>query len=1275
MASKKSTSKAQLLEELVIKVNARALKQATKDQEQLGERMIDSAEGAELLNEQLQYTNIQLTEARKLSRGLANSLEGIGSNANMSDYFDGVVQAIQDVEGVIGDLTNEFEKYTKIARSGNDEVVITLERLLDPLRKVDKQTGKTASSVKDLGSKLNDIEPASAKASKGVEGLNRKSKNLTRSFQDLAKLAGPLPTLYAVIAANVYALTAAYEQLAAGDRLNRLEKINKVIGAEQGVQLSTLANIMQEATGYALSFDGAMLKASQASAYGFSPDQVEQFTLAARRASVALGVDLDDQMNRVIRGVSKLEIELLDELGITVRLNEAYDKYAKSLGVTAQSLTGYQKQQAYANAVIQESTQRFGYLDKQNQLSATSWERLSAEIDQAVKSGQKWLADFLEPAARVVADGLADTQATKFADKLSNLQSSQQQQGKDGKMQQVYKLQVDAKEIQQSRELYRVMQDELNQQKQVYDSEKSSIAQKIGQAITINRLTLEMKTLNTAIANQDSQFKNLIASQSRFKAGSQEAWAAQKNARDQFESTRSVLKETGEIMQGFALTNKLPALQIEKPLANLNNAIQAARLQQKAMQNQQLGSKEQEQAANKIEEILLSQNVSSMQELLKKQEQFAKVQEDAKNSVRSTQIDSQTIQKNLQYTSGEGAQLQENARQRAQNEKIIASQTFTQQDGTETLLYSEKEVLDAKQENIKLEAQRRDLIKQSNQQAYEHRDALQQTQAIQQMLNNANPLKAQLQLEERKLQNLKQINTQNQSMMKPEEQQQGQLEEVKQLESIRSLKQQIQERTNQIALSTAEIAKQEYLISSLSTVKNQESQAEITFLETSIKIYENKLKTAKEYGATEQEILGIQQEQNDQAIALQRAKQDALEKKMQAQDDEVMLRGKEMGLSELDILNEQVRVKQEFIQELVKEGATYDSIIQQQKELRDLQVQQANAKKAESVKGLNLGLGALQSQGSVPTVQAPTQVGDQQLKDQQLQTSMDAINKSFSELSQYNPALSDMIANVSNLGLAFHQMGEGAQTGQQVAAQGMSTVASMLNYAAQQTISGYDEQIAAEKQRDGKSAESLKKIQKLEAEKTQQQKKAATQQIVMQTAMGITQALASLPPPISYAMAATTQLLGMAALKSQQSGSSVPSVSEGSVPSLSLGSRDNRVDVSKSASAGELQFIQGNNGIGNASNFKPRQVGNRAPANHSVMVGENGAEVVSFDTPASITPQNKVGSYASTQPTNVFYIQAMDQQSFEQFLANNSDILSGTLENKLNSTGNTLYRK
>jgi hypothetical protein len=41
----------------------------------------------------------------------------------------------------------------------------------------------------------------------------------------------------------------------------------------------------------------------------------------------------------------------------------------------------------------------------------------------------------------------------------------------------------------------------------------------------------------------------------------------------------------------------------------------------------------------------------------------------------------------------------------------------------------------------------------------------------------------------------------------------------------------------------------------------------------------------------------------------------------------------------------------------------------------------------------------------------------------------------------------------------------------------------MLNMAAQETISSIDQQISAEKERDGKSEESKKKIQKLEAEK------------------------------------------------------------------------------------------------------------------------------------------------------------------------------------------------
>ena len=50
----------------------------------------------------------------------------------------------------------------------------------------------------------------------------------------------------------------------------------------------------------------------------------------------------------------KLEPELLDELGIMVRLDEATQEYAKGIGKTANALTSFEKRQAFMNAVLAE---------------------------------------------------------------------------------------------------------------------------------------------------------------------------------------------------------------------------------------------------------------------------------------------------------------------------------------------------------------------------------------------------------------------------------------------------------------------------------------------------------------------------------------------------------------------------------------------------------------------------------------------------------------------------------------------------------------------------------------------------------------------------------------------------------------------------------------------------------------------------------------------------------------------------------------------------------
>lgn len=1270
---------AKLLEELVIKVNSRALKQAVKDQDQLYSRMEDSAQGAELLNEQLGYTNIQLQEARKLSRGLANNLEGLGSDKNTQAYFDSVVAALQDIEGVVNDLQVAFEEYSGIARKGNDEVVVALEDLLDPLRKVDKQTGKAQDGLEELGKAGTGAGQGTDKARKGTEGASRAAKNSTRAFQDLAKVAGPLPLLYATVAANVYALTQAYEQMAAGDRLNRLEKINSVIGAEQGVAVSQLATIMQEATGYAIGFDNAMQKAAQASAYGFSTEQVEEFTLAARRASVALGVDLDDQLNRIIRGVSKLEVELLDELGITVRLDEAYQKYQEQLNISQTSLSGFQKQQAYANAVIAESTKRFGYLNAA--IKATPWERLQAGTDQSVKSGQKWLAEFLEPAAQALATVLEKDQFQKYQEGITEVNEAQKTAQQKGDILQVAALQQETiekttKDLEGKKQKLIELQEierQIGKQASLGDLFSGQQVQQQRQASdAVQELTYE-------IAAQEASLQGLNRQTGIF-GGTQDQVVEQvKTMAIHFREIQQLGKSLPETVSKFNQSIQTPQAPTQELSDQLKQSIDKYKYSQtivdkKASITSADNFKASMEAKATQQKILADQGVKSIKDLITVQKQAEDAAKVYNNELKNSQLNQQAISKQYQFQSGVTAQIKANQQQILEIDQQLKQSTFERADGTTGLLISEKEETELKVKRLGLEEASLALASQQNDVQAQQQMTLAEIQATKQMLDNQDPIIQGLQQVNSELAQQYSLLQKNKGIMKPEERIQQEKVIVDLLQKQRDLEQQKQSRANDIVLAEQEQVKYEYILAKQGSDRNAEDIQELDFLAKKDAYLQEQLRIAQQYGNDQAAIQSIKTEIAQNSIAVQTAKQGIVEQ--QQQDYEAILdqRSRMLGLSEVDSLNLQVEAQEEYLKLLNEQKAKQQIIIEQESKLADLRIQQQNAKKQEQARVVNQASGALGSQGSVPLIQAPTAPGQQQQKEQQMAASMDALNKSFSELSQYNPAMSDMIANVSNLGLAFQQMGEGADIGQQVAVAGMATVASLLNMSSQQTISGIDDQIAAEKARDGKSQESVKKIQKLEAEKAQQQKKAATQQIIMQTAMGVTGALAMQPwTPANFVLAGAVATMGLAALKSAQSGTSIPSVGEASVPSLSLGERDNRVDVSRSASAGELSYIQGGNGVGNASNFKPRQVGNRQPQNHSVMVGENGPEVVSFDTPGTVTQQNKANKGQGEQGQTNIQIVAMDSESFQQFLARNSKAVTSTVEFSLNNEGRSLY--
>jgi hypothetical protein len=69
-------------------------------------------------------------------------------------------------------------------------------------------------------------------------------------------------------------------------------------------------------------------------------------TEGATKLGAAVGRDAADSMNRLIEGLGKGSAEMLDELGLVVRAEQAYKQYAASLGTTADALTAKQRQLA-----------------------------------------------------------------------------------------------------------------------------------------------------------------------------------------------------------------------------------------------------------------------------------------------------------------------------------------------------------------------------------------------------------------------------------------------------------------------------------------------------------------------------------------------------------------------------------------------------------------------------------------------------------------------------------------------------------------------------------------------------------------------------------------------------------------------------------------------------------------------------------------------------------------------------------------------------------------
>jgi lambda family phage tail tape measure protein len=203
-----------------------------------------------------------------------------------------------------------------------------------------------------------------------------------RDFANQAQGLGGLVRLYATYAANVFAVSAAFNALSQAMNTTNMVKGLDQLGAASGVALGSLAKRFEQASGGAISLRESMEATAKAVSSGLSQAQFLKLGEVAKKASQALGVGMSDAVSRLTRGITKLEPELLDELGIFTKVGKATEDYARSVGKSANALTDFERRQAFANAVLAEGAQKFGEI----KIDTNPYDKLLATLKNVAQS-------------------------------------------------------------------------------------------------------------------------------------------------------------------------------------------------------------------------------------------------------------------------------------------------------------------------------------------------------------------------------------------------------------------------------------------------------------------------------------------------------------------------------------------------------------------------------------------------------------------------------------------------------------------------------------------------------------------------------------------------------------------------------------------------------------------------------------------------------------------------------------------------------------------------
>ena len=170
-----------------------------------------------------------------------------------------------------------------------------------------------------------------------------------------------------------------------------------------GTENATIAiDRLRDATDRTMSNFDLFQQANNAMVLGVtknSEEMAEMFDMA-QRLGKALGVDTKRSIESLVTGIGRQSKLMLDNIGIMVKADEAYESYAIELKKNKEDLTDVEKKQAFLNATLKAAKQALQGVGPEQITALENLQQFSAAADNLTTR----IGDFLLPALASAAE-------------------------------------------------------------------------------------------------------------------------------------------------------------------------------------------------------------------------------------------------------------------------------------------------------------------------------------------------------------------------------------------------------------------------------------------------------------------------------------------------------------------------------------------------------------------------------------------------------------------------------------------------------------------------------------------------------------------------------------------------------------------------------------------------------------------------------------------------------------------------------------------------------